>query len=185
MRPLVSILLTAFIIFNVSCKKDNASSKRACWQLIDFSGNYLNQVCDKTEAELIACVGDSSCGNYAGLPRPLTNCFYFKKGGDEFCWLINGTSFIKNKTEAEAQLLARCFWNNGTLQNMGCNDCKLWFNREKRTYKPTSSVSFSVISNRYYCTDTLATLYSGREIIRKDDADSLIVIQFSDDGVNW
>ena len=42
-----------------------------------------------------------------------------------------------------------------------------------------------IITKQKFCGDTLSTLYQGRQIIRKDDADSLVIIQFSNNGTNW
>ena len=172
------ILFTNFI----ACNKKVAETK-FCWQIIDFAGNNLNTVCDKTEAELIECSKNATCGNYNG-GSGLTSCNYYKIEGDKFCWLINNKYYV-NLTENQAQLYAKCFFNGVNALKVDCGYCKDWYNREKRIYKPTSLITYSSISTKNYCGDTLKTIFQGRQITRKNDADSLIIIQFSNDGINW
>ena len=88
-------------------------------------------------------------------------------------------------TEEEAKLHARCSFNNGTLTKIDCASCELWYNREKRIYKPTGFITYTMVSGQHYCDDNLATIYQGRPIVSKDDVDSLITIQFSNDSVHW
>jgi hypothetical protein len=187
MRPFIIILMVSFVLFNVSCSKDKTpESFRSCWQLVDFAGNKIGQVCDKTEDELVDCVNNNTCGPFStSVQTPLNSCYYYKVESDTFCWFINDSTVIKNFTESQAQWMARCHFNNGRLTKINCADCEQWYNREKRIYKPTGFVSYSVISGKYYCYDTLATIYQGREIVKKDDVDSLIVIQFSNDRMHW
>ena len=183
MRTRFKILTIILLLVNVSCKKEK-NADRTCWQIIDFAGAKLNKVCDKTESELIDCVDNGSCGTF-NVPNPITNCFYYKIEGNEFCWKINGNYFASNMTEEEAKLYAICFYNNGILTKIDCNSCELWYNREKRLYKPTGFITYTMVSGQHYCDDTLATIYQGRQIVRKDDVDSLITIQFSNDSVHW
>jgi hypothetical protein len=174
------LVLASFTLFFMSCKKE--SNKKYCWQMTDNIGNDLNVICDKTEAELLDCVNSGACGIYGG---PVTNCNYYKVEGDKFCWKINNYYF-RDITENRATLMARCFFGNATVIKTDCSfACAFWFHREKRTYKPNSTITYSQVTKENYCADTLATLYQGRQIIRKDDADSLIVIQFSNNGINW
>jgi hypothetical protein len=175
-------ILVCFSIFFMSCKKE--SNKKYCWQIMDNIGNDLNAICDKTESEMINCVNSGACGYYFG-GSPITNCNYYKIEGDKFCWKINN-SYFRDITANRAALNARCYYGNATPIKVDCSyACGFWFHREKRTYKPNNTVTYSPVTNEIYCGDTLATLYQGRQIIRKDDADSLIVIQFSNNGINW
>lgn len=166
----------------LSCKKDSIE-ERHCWQIIDAVGNDLNQVCNKTEAELLECASNGTCGTYNG-GTGLTSCNYYIADEERFCWQING-NYFDSLTTSQANLYATCFYNGATAVKINCSNCAWWFHREKRTYKPSSTFTFSTVTREKFCGDTTATLFQGRQIIRKDDADSLIVIQFSSNGINW
>jgi hypothetical protein len=173
--------LTFFIVISTGCKKE--SNTKYCWQVVDNLGNDLTAICDKTEAELVDCIRNNTCGIYNN--SHVTNCNYYKLGGDKFCWKINN-SYFRDLTENRAAFIARCFYGNATAIKTDCSfTCSPWYNRYKNTYKPANSVTYSQVRLQQYCGDTLATLYQGRQIIIKDDVDSLIVIQFSNNGVNW
>lgn len=180
---LLFTFLTFFIVFFTGCKK-NESEKRYCWQLIDNSGNDLTAICDKTEAELLDCVKNNQCGIFNN-GNAITNCNYYKIEGSRFCWKINN-NYLRDLTENQAALYARCFYGNATAVKIDCSfACTPWYNRRKLTYKPNNSTTYSQITSQIYCGDTLATIYQGRQITIKDDIDSLIVIQFSNNGINW
>jgi hypothetical protein len=175
-------LFALFIILLTSCKKE--SNKKYCWQLIDANGADLVAICDKTEAELLDCVKNNTCGTFFN-GGSITSCNYYKLDGEKFCWKVNGI-YLKDFTENKASLYARCFYGNAALVKAdSCLTCIRWYNREKKTYKPNSTVTYSPITVQNYCGDTLRTIFQGRQIIRKDDADSLIAIQFSQNGLNW
>ena len=38
---------------------------------------------------------------------------------------------------------------------------------------------------KQFCDDTLATLFRGREVPLRQSMDSVITLQFSDNGTNW
>jgi hypothetical protein len=181
MKTFLPGIIICFILF-IGCKKE--TEKRHCWQLIDNVGNDLNAVCDKTEAELLYCVKNNTCGTYFN-GGSITSCNYYQTDGDRFCWKINN-SYFRDITESQANLYARCFYGNAIPAKVDCSfACQRWYHREKKTYKPTSSITYSFVTLENFCGDTVATLYQGRQIIRKDDADSLIVTQFSNNGINW
>lgn len=181
MRPVLSVTLLLFLsLVNFTCKKD--AEKKHCWQIIDAVGNDMGMVCDKTEAELIECVNNNSCGFSTG--GTLTSCFYYKAEGEEYCWFVDDRYMIR-ATENKLALLRKCFNFNSTAVKVDCNYCQFWYSRKKSTYKPDGRFAYSPISRQEYCGDTTKTLYQGRQIVIKDDLDSLIVIQFSNDGTNW
>jgi hypothetical protein len=165
MKPLLYILL--IIIALVSCKKEEVKS---CWQLIDQLGNDVMIICDKTEAEMKAA--------YQG------NCMYHKEEDQKFCWLTSNGDFIKNASESRINHYKNCF-NLGSATKVACDYCDKYFSREKRTYKPNNSISYTAIKYKFYCGDSVNLIRQQRQFIRKDDADSLIIIQFSLDGSNW
>ncbi len=172
--------LLAFVIFILiaGCKKN--SDKRACWQIIDFSGTDVTTICDKTEAELLECANNGTCG-YGNI----TSCNYYKIGGEKYCWKI-GNSYINDITENKAKLLATCFMGGATPTKIDCSlSCRNWYHREKKTYKPANTTTYSPTTIERFCGDTLSKLYHGRQITRKDNADSLIIIQFSNNGTSW
>ncbi len=175
-------LLTIALFTLISCKKE--TEQRFCWQIIDANGADLTAICDKTETELLDCVKNNTCGTFFN-GGGITNCNYYKLDGEIFCWKVNGF-YLKDFTESKASLYARCFYGNATLVKAdSCQTCIRWYNREKKTYKPNNTITYSPITVQIYCGDTLRTIFQGRQIIRKDDADSLIVIQFSQNGLNW
>jgi hypothetical protein len=161
-----AITLLVFLI--LSCKKNNTDVQpvTACWQLIDAFGNEVDSMCGKTEAQMLDAY---------------PSCAFYKIEGQKYCWFSNGV-LIRDKTETGIKHLQMCF-GIGTVEKKDCNYCQDWFTREKRTYKPASITSYSTVRKTNFCGDTVLTLYNGREIIRKDDADSLIIVQFSNTGV--
>lgn len=161
---LTGFLLTAFL----GCKKEE--TPRFCWQRVDNFGNELEQVCNKTEAEMQALYANA--------------CSYYKPGGEKACWTING-NYIKDATAEKANFLAKCFYGNGTPVKVDCNACGRWFHREKRTYKPNNTFALSQTRVETFCGDTAKTIFHGRQVILKDTPDSLVVRQFSSDGTNW
>ena len=175
------IVITFFTLLSSGCKKE--SNKKYCWQVMDNLGNQLNVVCDKTEAELVDCIKNNTCGVYNN-PN-VTNCNYYRIGGEKFCWKISNYYF-KDLTEDQAAMYSRCYYANAPATKADCNyACTGWYHRHKKTYKPNNSVTYSQVTLEQFCGDTAATLYQGRQIIIKDDLDSLIVIQFSNNGINW
>lgn len=111
-------------------------------------------------------------------------CGYYKTGGEKFCWTVNG-NFLKEVTQAEAEYYARCFGGNATPAKVDCNFCGRWYHREKRTYKVTNTATYSPVRIETFCGDTAKTIFHGRQVIKKDSPDSLIVLQFSSDGTTW
>jgi hypothetical protein len=178
-KSLTFLSLFVFVLFS-GCKKE--SNKRACWMIVDFSGTDVTTICNKTEAELLECANNGTCG-YGGTG--ITSCNYYKVEGEKYCWKI-GTNYINDITENKAKLLATCFFGGATPIKIDCNQsCRLWYHREKKTYKPANTITYSQVRAETFCADTLSKLYQGRQIIKKETADSLIVIQFSNNGTNW
>ena len=179
-RLLYLVFFSSLLVVSNSCKKN--SDKRYCWQIIDHVGFKMGVVCNKTEAELLACASNGNCG--IALSGALTPCNYYKAEGEELCWYIDNRYMLK-ATENEINHLRKCFNLNTSAIKVDCSYCQNWYTREKRTYKPSNTFSYSPVTYKLYCGDTTRTLYQGRQIILKDDADSLIVIQFSNNGTSW
>ena len=186
MKTFIGLFLLFAIFFLYSCDKENGQ-KKACWQLIDAQGRDVNLICDKTEAEMIACVKSGACPVYVGLSlSDFGSCDYYETGGEKSCWRV-GNFLYTDITANKAKVLAACYPYGAatpTLSN-SCDSCQSWYHREKKTYKPANTFTYSPVHIENFCGDTLATLYTGRQIIKKDDADSLIVIQFSNNGSDW
>jgi hypothetical protein len=181
MKPVASVVLILVItLLTYSCKKE--SEKKYCWQLIDQAGNEVGMVCDKTEAELQACVSNRTCITYSA--GTLSPCSYYKAEGEEHCWLIN-SSYMLKASENKLAHLKKCFNLISTAVKVDCDYCQFWYNRKKSISRLDGKLFYSPITHQQYCGDTTKTLYQGRQIIIKDDADSLIVIQFSKDGSSW
>lgn len=177
MKP-VFLFIFALILLG-ACKKDN--TPRFCWQVLDNLGNELISICDKTEDELKECVRTGAC-NININNGNLGPCNYYKIEGEKFCWMLNG-AFVQNQSQTQINHTIQCFGSGTwTATKVACDYCKKWYTREKRTYKPTNSFNYSSVEYRFFCGDTVRTLFHGRQVIRKDNADSLIVVQFSDNG---
>lgn len=163
-----------------SCKKQ---ASKHCWQILDGLGNEMNVVCDKTEEELTECLTNGTCGNIGSV---VTKCNYYITGGEKFCCLVDG-SYQEDITENKLSALKDCFGIgvNPTVERVRCGYCRFWYLREKKLFKPTAAITYSYITRNNFCGDTALTLFQGRQIIRKDDADSLITIQFSSNGSDW
>ena len=181
MKYLISISLLILIII-ISCSKkstdNNSSVNKYCWQLVDFNGNNLEMVCNKTESELVT---DYQSGVYG---TNFTSCNYYKVDGPKNSWMINNT-FYKSLYTDQARLMAHCFNNNTTPIQVDSNYCKIWYTKEIITFKPNQSTYYSGIRSQYYCADSLKTIYQGRKIVLRDVTDSLIVLEFSSDGMHW
>ncbi len=165
MKMYFALLLTLLVYF-IACKKE--SKPTHCWQLMDSFGNELGTVCNKSEAEMSAA-----------YPDP---CIYYLLEGEKYCWLVNGQTFIENKNEDAINRYKKCF-GVGTAIKVNCDYCQKYYTRLKQTYKPTDHTIYSSVTFKQYCGDTASTLYHGRQIILKDTPDSLILIQFSNNGV--
>lgn len=163
-----TILATSFITMFIllSCKKE--SNNKYCWQLVDALGNNLNAICNKTESEMQASYSNS--------------CSYYKIG-DEYCWLVDNNIFITNKPEDFITRYMHCYGSYTTYQKVACDYCQKWYSRQKNTYKPNNTFSFSPVHLQQYCGDTVHTLFQGREIVLRETSDSLITLQFSNNGV--
>jgi len=80
---------------------------RFCWQLMDPLWNPLNSVCDKTEAEMQASY--------------LNPCTY-SKIGDNYCWYIDNSIFIKDRPQDFIDHYQRCFGFTSAV-NVACDYC--------------------------------------------------------------
>jgi hypothetical protein len=185
MKILFSILSVCFFVSIVSCKKDKeVAPEKYCWQIIDALGNNINQICDKTEEELRGCIKSNSCGITSSASGFTLDCGYYRVDGEKFCWQI-GAYNLNDANEYQAKLFGRCFLGGAIPVKTTCIPCQRWYTRDKMTYKPNNTTTYTQIRVGNYCGDTLTKIYQGRQIIKKDDADSLIVLQFSNNGTNW
>ncbi|HEY0039037.1 MAG TPA: hypothetical protein VGB71_00170 [Flavisolibacter sp.] len=158
------LFLSAFF----GCKKEGPP--KFCWQKVDNFGNKLEVICSKTEAEMQMLYPNS--------------CSYFKAGGEKFCWMRNGV-FIKDASQEEIDYVNSCFGATGTATKVDCSYCGRWYHREKRTYKPAGTATYSEVRVENFCGDTAKTIFQGRQVIIRETTDSLIVRQFSNNGTNW
>ena len=110
------------------------------------------------------------------------SCSYYQLGGDTACWYIDNRIFIKNATDNEIQHYLHCF-HYSDAKKIDCGYCQTWYSRQKNIYKPTNNFTYSPVKVKQYCGDTAYTLFQGREIIIRETADSLIIIQFSSTSV--
>lgn len=158
-KGLIIAALLAFFT-GISCKKGD----RSCWQRLDLSGNTIGTVCDRTEKEM-----------EASYPNP---CTYYKLD-EKFCWYVNSNGeFITNQPEGYIKNLQKC-WNLASAVKVPCDYCQYWYTRQKTTYKPANTSSYSQVSTQRLCGDTVKTLYNRRQIILRETTDSLITLEFS------
>jgi len=179
MKCFLPLFFIFFIL--VGCKKDSnteRSTQRYCWNIIDETGNILMLICDKTEDELIHC---TTCGTFNGTSNwNLDTCNYFRNDDPKFCWIINNTKHISNKTEKEIN----CIFRNSIKEKISCSyTCDEWYTRKKYTYKPTGVCYYSNVSGPIvYCNSDYYLFNSPDSIVIKNDVDSLILLQRSKDG---
>jgi hypothetical protein len=136
---------------------------------MDLSGNTIGTVCNKTEKEMEA--------SYANP------CTYYKLG-EAYCWYIDSSTFITQKPEGYINYLLKCN-NRISAVKVPCDYCQTWYTRQKKTYKPNNLSFYSSIATHRLCGDTVKTLYHGRQIILRENTDSLITLQFSNTGYFW
>ena len=166
MRYWTLVIMSVTLLLIYSCKKSDPSY---CWQLIDASGNRLQQVCGKTEAQM-----------QADYPNA---CRYYRTTGTTYCWLVNGSMYFEGLTEEGIQKTVQCFVGGAaTVQKVDCGYCQLFYHRIKRKYKPTGVSTFSGIRGEVFCADTVRVLFNGRQQVLKDTPDSLVVRQYSSNG---
>src|SRR5258708_15344904 len=181
MRPLSTGTIIC-LSFLVSCTKE--SNQKHCWQIVDNLGNNLTQICDKTEAQLIACAKNGTCNIAPGTD--LKPCSYYMSDTKQYCWLINNRYYYNKMTEDEVNKLMQCHFPGGTASKADCNsNCQNWYSRKKSTSLQTEMFTYSPVTFRTWCGDSADIINSNRKIILKSDFDSLIIIQFSIDGIYW
>lgn len=156
------LLMAAFI--TQACEKPD---QEYCWQVIDNLGNDIYQVCGKTQSE---------------MEEDFPNSCNYYKAGDLFCWYTDGGVFIEDRSESYIEHAQQCF-GLGNATKVSCDYCDKYYTREKHTYKPTGSFQYSTVRFQQYCGDTAQVLFHGREIILRDTPDSLITVQFSNNGI--
>jgi len=170
------IVLLVFLFSILSCGK-KLSDTTHCWQLVDYNGNYLQEVCGKTESELVHC---TTCGSFGGTTDwNLDSCNYFCIDcNDEACYFSNGHHFKATKQ------YAKC-WLSGATQ-VDCNyKCANWYTRYKYIYKPNSSFRYSGVFTKEYCDSAYNILDSPDSIIIENTVDSLVLLQRSKDGLSF
>jgi hypothetical protein len=138
-----------------------------CWVILDQNLVVWKTECDKTVAEIATAYPSN---NYYRIDEALK------------CWYEASTNFIIRDFP---QSLITKLYPTRVLTIVPCNYCARWYYREKRKYIPNSSITYSTVTVRQFCGDTLQTLYRGREIPLRQSTDSIIVTQFSDNGSNW
>lgn len=154
-----------FILFG-SCAKE--SNRKYCWHLYDMLRNPLDDVCDKTKGDMESLYG---------------NACYERVDEKVECWKVDGIDEILSHTESYINFF---YVNKGlNAQKHECVPCEEWKIREKTVYKPDNTGTYSLITQKKLCGDTLKTLFQGRNIIIRESRDSITFIQFSKDGLIW
>jgi hypothetical protein len=160
------LVISMTFLIGIGCRKKDHHSEPPptyCWALIDQSGYPIGKICDRTEKQM----ADS-------VPNP---CNYCKLGGEEFCWLIDGTTYIERSPEEYVKLVVKCFGKT-SYKKVDCGYCQSWYTRQMDIYKPSNTATYSKVKTERLCGDTLKTLYNGRKITLRETSDSLIVLEF-------
>jgi hypothetical protein len=159
------VMLLVFLT-GIGCrKKDHQPEEpKYCWGVLDGSGVPIGKICNRTETEM----KDS-------LPNA---CYYYKLGDEEFCWLVDSSMYIENVPKNYIKQVLKCY-NKTSYKKVTCGYCQSWYTRQKNTYKPANTVTYSPVRVQRLCGDTVKTLYQGRQITLRETSDSLIVLQFS------
>ncbi|MCS3802267.1 hypothetical protein [Niastella sp. OAS944] len=169
MKIKISFLVISMTLFiSIGCgKKDHGEpaveEPKYCWMLIDQAGNLMGRICDRTEKQM----SDS-----------VPSCNYYKLGGEELCWLIDGTNYIEKKPEEYVKLVIKCFGQKNSYKKVDCGYCQVWYTRQKSIYKPDNTATYSKVKVERLCGDTVKTLYNRRNVTIRETTDSLIVIEF-------
>jgi hypothetical protein len=161
------VISLAFCI-GIGCVKDHddepaVEEPKYCWMLVDQAGFLMGRICDRTEKQM----SDS-----------VPSCNYYKLGGQEFCWLIDGTTYIENAPEEYVKLVIRCFGKKNVYKKVECGYCQTWYTRQKNIYKPANTFTYSPVKVQRFCGDTVKTLYNRRSVTLRETTDSLIVVEF-------
>jgi hypothetical protein len=168
MKSILILFLSIFL--TSSCERTNPidpETTKYCWNITSPLLVVMGTVCDKTAAEMATAYPDG---------------WYYKTDEVLKCYFeLNSNVFLKNFPPS---LLNKAYPNR-TFGEASCSYCARWFYREKRKYLPNSSITYSDITVKQFCGDTLATLYRGREVPLRQSTDSIITLQFSDNGTNW
>lgn len=162
MRRRSNLFCVLFLFFIFSCDISLPGTKY-CWGLVDEYGGAAGEVCGKSLSQMKAEYPDA--------------CRYYRQGRGS-CWLADQL-FIENKSEGYVDFLIRC--KGSVAVKVDCGDCMNWYNRQKHVHKESGYFFFTRITSAGYCGDTLKSLYNRREIILRETADSLIIVQFSND----
>lgn len=161
------VLMVCFT--GIGCKKNDTGVgmfSRGCWGLMDQSGNIMGTVCGLNEIEM--------------QTKFVNPCSYFRWEEDA-CWLIDGRTYIENEPEDYVRRIIKCFGHT-SYTKVPCGYCQRWYTRQKNTYKPANTVTYSPIRVQQLCGDTVHTLYQGRQIVLRETTDSLITLEFSNTG---
>jgi len=152
------------------CSKQSSNDTH-CWQLVDNNGNDLQEVCGKTESELVHC---STCGVFLGETNwNLDSCQYFCIDCTEqtSCYNLGARGIGKLNDK-----YVHCWLRNAVKVN--CDDsCAFWYTRYKYVYKPTNVIHYGSASYNQYCDSAYKRLSSPDSIVIKNTTDSLVLLQ--------
>lgn len=161
--------LSAVFIISIlicSCKK---SDPKTCWYLVDGIGNIINQVCNKTEAEMTAEYG-SQYG-------------FYKTSDPLYCWKLTRQSSPDIYEHNLPQYIVDKYSAGYVSEKVNCNSFCIWkilFKHKSKItgfYTPTTAKKETFLTA---LTDTCATLYVGRIVIVNETADSIHTAEFNE-----
>ena len=151
------ILFFASVLMLFACKKN----KEHCWQVYDRSGNAMGVECDKTESEIQAKYGQ----------------YYERADAPKYCWIYTSGNGTINYSENITEKYVALFMNN-TMEKVACGYCQQWNTRQKIMLKPSGVYFLGGSQVQQYCGDTCSTLYAGKLVVIRENADSVIYRQF-------
>ncbi|MBK8494505.1 MAG: hypothetical protein IPL50_05365 [Chitinophagaceae bacterium] len=150
----------------ISCKKE--TDKKTCWTLVDPLGNFMNEVCGKSENEMNAEYG----GRY----------FFFRSSDTRYCWKLRRQPDPEKYVRKLPQFIINQFFPTYTAEIVDCNSfCKwrvLYKRRSKITgnYGPVIQRTETIMN----ISDTCGRLFVGRIVTVSETADSIHTAEFAE-----
>ena len=174
------IIFILLIIVSFSCNKNTDS--KACWYIVDYNGQLLESVCNKTEPEVRSYI--KNLPGRQSIPDSNLDCLYYKVETDKYCWQINNKCY-KNFTTAQANLYAHCYFGVSATKVTCDSCCTNWYNRYMYRKNLGGVINYSSVFSKRYCGIALDTIHQSKRDTILLNQDSLIVLQYSENGSTW
>lgn len=158
MRVVFCLLL--LVIYG--CGKD----EKYCWNLYDVFGNFMQEVCDKTAAEMLATYPNGG---------------FERKDEKVLCWKIGNSN--NNIIEATTSFVK--FVYPGRYEETQCVPCEVLRIRERHYYIPGGTNMYTMEKQEKMCGDSLTLMLGSEPKIIRQSADSIIYIEARSENGTW